>query len=138
MLLSLITTIRIDDSSLDRISCVTSHALRRLRSRLGRLSHTLSQRDLILIGSVRTFVGIDFVFAILLDELSQVFDGARAGVDDWFLFTAGGEELDGGEALDLVGNVVGCGVYFCNGYLGRGGVHGCEFFVFGCQAEIRY
>jgi len=44
---------------------------------------------------------------VLLDEVGQVLDGAGAGVGDRGVLLAGGEELDGREALDLVGDVVG-------------------------------
>ena len=75
------------------------------------------------------------VFPVLLDESGEVFDGARAAVEDGRVLAAGGEELDGWEALDFVGDVVGCGVDFGDCYFGGEGgvfgVEGCEFFVFG-------
>lgn len=56
------------------------------------------------------------VGAVLLDELQQVLDGAGAGVVNGSVLLASGEELDGGEALDLIGNVVGGGVNLGDGH----------------------
>lgn len=57
------------------------------------------------------------MFAVLLDEGREILDGARARVRDRVGFGAGGEELDGGEAGDLVGDVVGGRVDFGDGDL---------------------
>ena len=71
---------------------------------------------------------------MVLDELGQVLDGAVAAVLDGRGLGARGEELDGREALDLVRDVVGCGVDFGDRY-GVAGVQGGEFFVLGGEAE---
>ena len=70
--------------------------------------------------------------AVFLDELGEVLDGAITLVFDRRVLGAGGEELDGGEALDLIGDVVGRGIDFGDGD-GGVGVEGAEFFVFGCE-----
>ena len=62
--------------------------------------------------------------AVLLDELSEVLNGAGAGVVDGSVLLAGGEELDGRETLDLIRDVVGGSVNLGDGHklgeLGRG------------------
>lgn len=80
-----------------------------------------------LLGHILTLVNVNLELAVLLDEVGEVFDGAGAAVGDGGVLGAGGEELDGGEAGDLVGHVVGGGVDFGDddlGVVGRvGGVH---------------
>jgi len=139
-------TVRIRHRSLDRLGRLTHHALDlgshtlarllldllagglRLLGRalgfLGRggrlLAHLLGIRHLSLLGVVGD-VGVDLVLAVLLDEGGEVLDGARARVRDGVGLGAGGEEFDGGEAGDLVGNVVGGRVDFGDGHLLRVG-----------------
>lgn len=52
-------------------------------------------------------VGVNTVGTVLLDEIGEVLNGAASLVVNGGVLLAGGEELDGGEALDLEGNVVG-------------------------------
>ena len=71
----------------------------------------------------------------LLDKSCQVLNRPIAAVSYWVGLVTGEVELDGGEALDLVGDVVGGGVDFGDGDFGGevlvGGVEGCKFFVLG-------
>lgn len=53
-------------------------------------------------------VGINLVGAVLLDEVGEVLDRAASSVVNRGL-GASREQLDGGEALDLNGNIVGLG-----------------------------
>ena len=84
-------------------------------------------------------VGVDFVRAVLGDELGEVLDGAGAGVVDGGVLLAGGVEFDGGEAGDFVGDVVEGRVDFGDGHFGLvvwvGLVERGEFFVFGGEAK---
>ncbi len=64
--------------------------------------------------------------AILLDKLGKVFNSTRALVCDRLILLAGGVKLDGGEAGDVIGDVVSCGIDFGNGDLGG---EGCEQFT---------
>jgi hypothetical protein len=49
---------------------------------------------------------LGLVLAVLLDEVGEVLDGARALVGDGSVLSTSGEELDGGESLNLVGDIV--------------------------------
>ncbi len=85
-------------------------------------------------------VGVDAVGAGVADELGEVLDGAGAVVvDRGRVLLAGGEELDGGEALDLLRDVVGRRVDFGDddllGELGVVEVEAGELLVLGCEAE---
>lgn len=53
---------------------------------------------------------IDLVVAIFLDEFDKVLDGTLAAVLHRLVFLAGGVELDGREARDRFGHIVGSGV----------------------------
>jgi hypothetical protein len=53
---------------------------------------------------------LDLVGAVLLNELDEVLNGAGAGVVNGGVLLASGEKLDGREALDLIGNIVGGGI----------------------------
>lgn len=135
MLAAVIRAVGISHGGLHGLRGVARRALRRLGRRLCRLAHALGQGGLGVVARlVLALERVHLVLAVLLDELGEVFDGARAGVGDWFLFATGGEEFDGREALDFVGDVVGCGVHFGDGDFGAGGIHGSELFVFGGQA----
>jgi hypothetical protein len=68
---------------------------------LGLLGHTGSL-DIVGLG-----VGGNLVATVLGDEGGEVLDGAGTAVLDGLTLAVGGEELDGGETLNLVGNVVG-------------------------------
>ncbi len=118
---------------LRRLTRPTHNLLRHLGGRRRLLAHGIRIRHFRLSRLVLALHHIDLVFAVFLDEGGEILDGAGAAVDDGLGFGAGGEELDGWEAGDFVGNIVGGGVDFGNGNLGgvAGGVHGGEFFVFG-------
>jgi hypothetical protein len=61
--------------------------------------------------------GGDLVAAVVADELGKSLDGAGTAVLDGLVLRAGLEELDGGEARDVIGNVVGGGVNLGDGDL---------------------
>ena len=110
--------IAIHNRRLDRLRRLLGrahHLLRRaLLCRGGRLlAHFIRIRHLRLI--VRLVRYIDLVLAVLLYEGGEVLDGAGAAVDNGVGFAAGGEELDGWEAGNFVGDVVGGGVDFGDG-----------------------
>lgn len=117
-----IIPIRIPHRRLHRLRRLTRPTLHPLRRRPRRLPHPLGHRHILLIRLVRPLIRINLILPIFLDEGREVFDGAGAGVGDWGVFAPGGEELDGGEALDFVGDVVGRGVDFGDYYGGGGGV----------------
>ena len=122
--------------TLDGLSGLRSCALDSLRSSLGSLTHTLGERNFLVIITLSCVgIGIILVFAIFLDESSEVFGCAGAGVGDWLAFGASGEEFDCREALDLIGNIVGCSVNFSDDDFGVGRVFGCELIVFGGKTE---
>lgn len=74
--------------------------------------------------------------AAIADECSEVLNGAGAGVVDWGVFGACGVELYGREALNFIWDVVGGGVYFCDGdFVKVVVVEAGEVFVFGGEAE---
>lgn len=68
-------------------------------------------------GLVLALVSIDLVFAIFLDEVCKILDGAGSRVENGLRFAASREELDSGEALDLIRYVVGGGIDFGNRHL---------------------
>ena len=61
---------------------------------------------------------LDLVRPVIPHKRCQVLDSTRARVVNGLVLLAGGEELDGGEALDLLGDVVGRGVHLGDGHLG--------------------
>lgn len=124
-----------------RLDCLRRLAHRALHALLDTLLDLVSRRGRLLahlvgVGHVQfiirvTVVGrrisIDLVFSVLLDEVGEILNGPRAGVVDGVGFGAGREELDGGEALNLVRDVVrGC-IDFGDGNLfGERGVGSVE------------
>lgn len=134
--------IRIRDRRLHRLLRITNLTLYLLLDPLGSLlrrrllrrrwclfPHTLDirHRGILIIFSRLIHIRIDLVFTVLLDEGCEILDCAGAAVVDGGVFGAGGEELDGGEALDLVGDVIGGCVDFGDGDLGgEGWVGGVE------------
>lgn len=58
--------------------------------------------------SLRRNLGL--VLAVLGNELNNVLNSPGAAVGDGLLLSTGGVQLDGGEALDLIRDVVACGV----------------------------
>lgn len=77
----------------------------------------------------------DLVAAVVADEIGQSLDGAGTVVLHGLVLGAGLEELDGGEAGDVIGDVVGGGVDLGNGHLvGESGVLGGELVVLGSES----
>ena len=110
-------TISICGRALHRLSNLASRALDTLSSRLSSLTHPFSHGGILITSLILTLVSIDLVLAILLDEGREVLDSPGAAVGEGLGLCASGEELDGWEALDLVGDVVGRGVDFGDCYL---------------------
>lgn len=99
-------------------------------------------------GHVAAFLGllgpssecVDLVGALLLDEVGQVFDSPRPGVLNWRVLRASGEEFDGREALDRVGNVIRGSVDLGHRHLGgklRVGVELGELLVLRSEPRFR-
>ena len=61
---------------------------------------------------------INLVLSVLLDEVGKVFDSPCAGVLNRRVFGTGREQLDGGEASNWVGDIVGGGIDLGDGDLG--------------------
>ena len=134
------------DRRLDRLRSLARHALSLVdhaagsfRSSLGGLAHALG------VGKVSLVVllgdpGVDAVLALLLDEVGQALDGAVAAVLEGRGLAARGVQLDGREALDLVGDVVGRGVDLGDRHLTRevgvGLVEFAELLVLGGETGI--
>lgn len=79
---------------------------------------------------------IYLVLAVLLNELSKILDGARAGVLDGLVLLTGGVELDGGEPSNGVGHIVGSGVNLSNHNLVGGvAVQSGELFILGSKTK---
>ena len=116
------------------IRCLVSRILGHLRRGRGYLCEALRtvHDDVFCCAARGRGVGVDLEFAFLADELGDVSDAAVARVFDRGVFGAGGEELDGGEARDLVRDVVGGGVDFGDGDRVVD-VEGGELFVFRCK-----
>lgn len=77
----------------------------------GLLGHTVSLDSL---GIVLLAVGVNLVAAVLRNELCEVLDGPGTAVLDGVLLVAGTVKLDGGETLDLIGNIVCGSVNLCD------------------------
>jgi hypothetical protein len=73
---------------------------------------------------------------LLGDETDEIFDGAVTRVGDGRVFLASGVQFEGGEALDVaVGDVVGGGIAFGNGYFVRvGGIESGELLILGSES----
>lgn len=96
-------------------------------------------------GDIATLLGllsalsqaIDLVLAVLLDEGDKVLDGARTVVLNRLILLASRVELDGGEASDGVGHIVGSGIDLGDDDLllevGNVGVQGGELIVLGSK-----
>lgn len=84
-------------------------------------------------------VGVNVVAAVLGDELGEVLNRARAAVLNGLVLLAGAEKLDGGEALDLIGNVVRGSIDLGDGNLGGEvgvlSVEGSELVVLGGETR---
>ena len=70
------------------------------------------------------------MFAILFDEDCKVFCCAGAGVCQRLALAASGEELDGGEALDFIRDIIGGCVNFGDDDFGISGVLRSQIVVF--------
>lgn len=109
----------VDNSVLDSLSSLGDLLRYALRSGGGLLGHAvgLDALDASLLGSG------DLVAAVVADKLSESLDGAGTAVLDGLVLGAGLEELDGGEARDVIGNIVSGGVDLGDGNLvGESGV----------------
>ena len=82
-----------------------------LSGSLSLLGHTLS------LDIVALSVSGNLVATVLGDEGGEVLDGAGTAVLNGLTLAVGGEELDGGETLDLIGDVVGGGIDLGDGDL---------------------
>jgi hypothetical protein len=79
--------------------------------------------------------GGDLVAAVVADKVGKSLDGAGAVVLNGLVLGAGLEELDSGEARDVVGNVVGGSVNLGDGDLvGESGVLLGQLIVLGCKS----
>ena len=95
----------------------------------GLLGHTVSLDTL---GGGLLLRNGDLVAAVVANELSEGLDGTGTAVLDGLVLGAGLEELDGGEARDVIGNVVGGGINLGDGDLvGEGSVLLGELVVLG-------
>ena len=87
------------------------------------------------------FKSIDIVLAVLLDKVREILHCARAFIFNWGVLSAGREELNGGEASNGVGDIVGRCVDFGDGNLRNILVKACKFLVFrgkSIQGLIKY
>jgi hypothetical protein len=99
-----------------------------LSGSLGLLGHA-SGLDIVALG-----VSGNLVATVLGDEGGEVLNSAGTAVLDGLTLAVGGEELDGRETLDLVGNVVGGGIDLGDGDLvGVGLEHLTQLLVLGSK-----
>ena len=93
-------------NSTDNLACdlVLDTLLGLLSRSLGLLGHALGLDSVV--GIFLLAVGVDLVASVVADEVCEVLDSSRTTVLDGRRLVLGGEELDGGETLDLIGNVV--------------------------------
>lgn len=136
----------VDDDVLDSLGGLGDLPLDTLLSLVGLLLNLLGGgrglAGLVLISLVLGLgVGVNAVAAVLGDELGEVLNSARAAVLNGLVLLASGEQLDGGEALDLIGNVVGGSVDLGDGNLGGVvgvlGEEGGELIVLGRETAKR-
>ena len=79
--------------------------------------------------------GGDLVAAVVANEVGESLDGTGTVVLNRLILGARLEELDGGEARDVIGNVVGGSVNLGDGHLvGEGGVLLGQLVVLGCES----
>ena len=82
-----------------------------------------------------TLISVNLVAAVVADEVREGLDAAGAAVLDGLVLGAGLEELDGGEARDVIGDVVGGGVNLGDSDLvGEGGELLGELIVLGSES----
>lgn len=109
----------VDNSVLDGLSSLGDLLRDALRSGGGLLGHAVGLDAL----GASLLRGGDLVAAVVADKLSESLDGAGTAVLNGLVLGAGLEELDGGEARDVIGNIVGGGVDLGDGNLvGESGV----------------
>jgi len=117
----------VEDSLLDDLGSLSNLVLD-TRGSGGLLGHTVGLNTL----GVGLLGDGDLVAAVVANELSEGLDGAGAAVLNGLVLGAGLEELNGGEARDVIGNVVGGGVNLGDGDLvGEGRVLLGELVVLG-------
>lgn len=123
--------ILVDDGLLNLLGGLLDLLLDTLGSGGGLLGHAVSLNAL---GAGILGSG-DLVAAVVADEVGQSLDGAGTVVLHGLVLGAGLEELDGGEARDVIRDVVGGGVDLGNGHLvGESGVLGGELVVLGSES----
>ena len=80
---------------------------------------------------------INLVLAVLLDEGNKVLNSTGTSVLNWGVLSTSGVDLDGGEASDGIGHIVGSGIDLGDGdllaQLGNVGVQSGELLVLGGQ-----
>jgi hypothetical protein len=113
----------------DRVLDGTSNlAGNTLSGSLSLLGHTL-RVDIVTLDLYGNLVG-----TVLEDESRQILDSARTSVLDGLSLGVGAVKLDGGETLNLIGNVVGSGIDLGDGDLARVGlVQFTELLVLGSK-----
>ena len=115
----------VDDCVLDGTSDLTGDTLSGSLSLLG---HTLGL-DIVALNS-----GVNLVATVLTDESSEILNSAGTAVLNGLGLAVGGVELDGREALNLIGNVVKSSIDLGDGDLvGEGLVHLTELLVLGSK-----
>ena len=114
-----------DDCVLDGTSDLTGDTL---SSSLGLLGHALGL-DIVALNS-----GVNLVATVLTDESSEILNSAGTAVLNGLGLAVGGVELDGREALNLIGNVVKSSIDLgdCD-LIGEGLVHLTELLVLGSK-----
>ena len=115
----------VDDCVLDGTSDLTGDTL---SSSLGLLGHALGL-DIVALNS-----GVNLVATVLTDESSEILNSAGTAVLNGLGLAVGGVELDGREALNLIGNVVKSSIDLgdCD-LVGEGLVHLTELLVLGSK-----
>ena len=115
----------VDDCVLDGTSDLTGDTLSGSLSLLG---HTLGL-DIVALNS-----GVNLVATVLTDESSEILNSAGTAVLNGLGLAVGGVELDGREALNLIGNVVKSSIDLgdCD-LVGEGLVHLTELLVLGSK-----
>jgi hypothetical protein len=74
------------------------------------------------------------VCSFLLDEFNETLKGTVAGVIDGCVFLAGWVQFDGGETVDIIGDVVrSCIAFSNNDFIGVGGIRCSKLFIFGSK-----
>jgi len=104
--MSLTRVLLVHHSLLDLARSLLDLLLHPLRRSSSLVRHPLRLHRLALLGHR----DVNPVASVVADEVDQILNRARTGVIDRLVLGAGFEQLDGREALDLIGHVVGRGV----------------------------